>query len=265
MRQILLAVFLSLSVAGIQAVGQEATLSAFVVASVKPSDVSARGSSIRWLPEGRFVAVNFPVASLISFAFEMPIYRIDGLPAWQDERFDIAAQAEREPTSAERSALLRALMKERFQLETRIDERDSPVYALTIARPDRRLGPQLRPSTVDCAARAAKGAPIYEPGSNRPVCSWAGGPEQWIGGSVGLGALAGMLSTALERPVIDRTGLSGLFDIDLSSSGTDPTADRGDRPTLTTALREQLGLMLDPQRAPVSKLVILQIRPPRAD
>jgi uncharacterized protein (TIGR03435 family) len=248
----------------------------FEVASVKPNNSGDRRSSMQWQPGGRFVAVNLPLLSLVSIGYQVPLYQIEGLPNWvTTTRFDINAKADREPALDERPALLRALLEDRFQVVRRTENRDMPIYAMVLARSDGRLGPGLRPSAVDCdavnAARVVGQGPVITPGT-RPTCAAILGVGSITAGAVPLSTLTGMLSAQLKRMIIDRTGLSGRFDMDLSSSGTDtPAAAPGtapgtaERPSLFTALQEQLGLKLEPQRGPSPVTIFERIEMPTED
>src|SRR5262245_33800961 len=114
----------------------------FEVASVKPNKSGARGGSLRPQPGGRVDAVNMPVNTLISFAYQAPLFMLTGGPAWiADERFDIVAKLEGDPSRlAGASGLdtlrlaMRSLLADRFQLKVHRETRDGDVYALVMAR-----------------------------------------------------------------------------------------------------------------------------------
>ena len=153
-----------------------------------------------------------------------------------------------------------------------------PVYALTLARADRRLGTGLKPTGTDCAEAMRKlVAPLPGAGPSRdaPPCTFGGAPGRTIGNNVSLAMVASVLSNKVGRPVIDRTGVAGYFDFtldytpDVGVRGLGPTTPQtgaapatGDAPSLFTALQEQLGLKLDATRAPVDVLVIDRASPP---
>jgi uncharacterized protein (TIGR03435 family) len=179
--------------------------------------------------------------------------------------------------------MLRSLLAERFQLTARSDVREMPIYQLVMARSDRRLGPRLNPSTTDCAAvlaarreRARNGETGSAP-SDRVRCGsrsrqgyLAGGAVQLDGGE---NSLAMALSRVTGRTVIDRTGLTGLFDYTLEfapdATGSPLAADAGpvdsSLPSLTTALQEQLGLKIESAKGPVQVVVIDRIERPAPD
>ena len=93
-----------------------------------------------------------------------------------------------------------------------------PVYALTLARADRRLGAGLKPTGTDCAEAMRKlVAPLPGAGPSRdaPPCTFGGAPGRTVGNNVSLAMLASVLSSNVGRPVIDRTGVAGYFDFTL--------------------------------------------------
>jgi uncharacterized protein (TIGR03435 family) len=237
----------------------------FDAASVKANSSGNRRSTMQWQAGGRFVGVNVPLLSLLSIAYQVPVYQFERLPDWvRSARFDINATAGRPIEARDRPILLRGLLEERFHVVTRSETRDRPIYELVLARSDGRLGPGLRPSTVDCAAVAAaheEERPVIQPGV-RLKCSALLGIGSISGDGVPLSQLTAMLSAQLERFVDDRTGLSGRFDIDLSSSGgnaplTNSVQGTNEPPSLFTALQEQLGLKLESRRGP-SPVTILE-------
>ncbi|MGH9237252.1 MAG: TIGR03435 family protein [Vicinamibacterales bacterium] len=233
--------------------GQQSSRLAFDVASVRPNKSGSTAVSMRRLGGG-FEAVNVTPRDLILVAFDVPRFAIADLPSWaESERFDVSARADasRPPAPANADmAMLRALLEDRFRLTVHTDMREMQVYALVMARRDGQPGPQLRRSTVDCQAAAA--------GAGSP-CGGQNGP----GFSKGVGRVISgfvlFLSSQVRRPVIDRTGLTGTWDIDLTFN---PDSPDDPRPSLFTALQEQLGLRLEPSRAPVQVLVIDRIERP---
>jgi uncharacterized protein (TIGR03435 family) len=147
------------------------------------------------------------------------------------------------------------------------------VYTLTLARSDGRLGPGLRRSDVDCepviaenrkrnlAGERLPGAP---PPGERPVCGAIGGATSMTAGAAPLTTLLGMLAQALGRPVLDKTGLVGRFDIDFKAGPPNaaPNGPLADLPPISTALEDQLGLKLERGRGSVDVLVIDRIEKP---
>jgi len=252
---------------------------AFEVASVKTNTSGAPGSSGR-TGNGSVTFTNQTARSLISNAFDVRGNRIVGGPPWIDsERFDVNARAPVDTPDKGLAPMMQAMLADRFKLIVKREIREEPVYALVVARDDQRLGPSLRPAT-DCIKAAAGsgragGGPDAQP--LRPGTPSACG-SRMLGDARGItiqsgmrtmADLANMLRGVGEREVVDRTGLSGTFDFELRyapdsvrSTAADPTQLL---PDVFTALQEQLGLKLEPQRGPVDYLVIERIERPTPD
>src|SRR3954447_3051673 len=138
------------------AFAQTSGVAAFDAASVKPNTSGAPGSSGR-TGRGSVTFTNFTLRSLISNAFDTRNNRIVNGPPWIDtERFDVTAKAADGTDDKELMPMLRTLLADRFKLVVRHEAREEPIYALVTAREDKRLGPNLRPST-SCAKAAAPG------------------------------------------------------------------------------------------------------------
>jgi uncharacterized protein (TIGR03435 family) len=257
---------------------------AFDVASVKPNISGDMRVSVQAMPGGRFTATNAPLRTLVREAYALQGLQLSGGPGWLDsDRFDIVAKSERNPTPLQMRVMLRALLAERFRLSAHTETRDLPFYALVLARADGKLGPHLRPTGADCSQApewlGAGPPPVRPPprpgsprssggtGEDAPCRSAGPGP----GGAmrfrgITLDAFATFLAMPVRRPVIDRTGLSGDFDIELEMSaelgppppppGMPDHVDRTFAPSIFTSLQEQLGLRLESQRGPVDVLVI---------
>jgi uncharacterized protein (TIGR03435 family) len=176
--------------------------------------------------------------------------------------------------------MLRNLLRERFQLKARLETREYPLFALVLARPDGALGPGLRRRTVPCTPRAVGelGELFGPPPSTRTHCG--GRADRGLLLSTG-GTIADLV-WALSRPelvpgvgriVVDRTGLTGTFDLDLRWTPDNAFTDRnqsaaptpsleGNEPPLFTAIQEQLGLKLERTKGPVDVLVIDHVARP---
>jgi len=150
-----------------------------------------------------------------------------------------------------------------------------PVYLLRLARTDGRLGTQLKKTTVDCVAIRAERQRNTTPAStNDPtLCTSrvlglpgpAGMTLRYLASGISIGDLARWLTPYADRTVVDRTGLTGDYDVALSFSPSDvvPPNTGGDSPViLRTAVQEQLGLRLDSAREPVDILVIDSVQMP---
>jgi uncharacterized protein (TIGR03435 family) len=270
------------SVAIVSAQAPEQTAPAFEVASVKRNDSGGTGGGVGLRPNG-YAATNTPLRTMILHAYELKRFQLVGGPSWIDaERFDAQARAGRDATDAQLFAMVRALLADRFKLRVRRERREEqPIYALVKSRDDGKLGPQLKPSTVDCSPRQPVGRAGPPPGDPLPPqrnpCGLYVTSFGDQGGTVTtkartLADLASAVGGTLDRPVVDRTGLEGVFEFDLKwgADGTRITPGAGgsaanDTPSLFTALQEQLGLRLESARGPVEVLVIDSVERPTPD
>jgi uncharacterized protein (TIGR03435 family) len=221
-------------------------------------DVDQQGNQYR--------AHNVTLRTLILNAYRPRATEIIGAPAWlAADRYDLLATMPPGATPEDRAAMLRALLLERLRLSAHLEERDGDVYFLTLARSDRRLGSSIRLSPRDCAAAAAAtqaGRPAPEMAraeNGAPPCGLRTTAGEMLAGGLTMDSLARNLSSRAGRIVIDRTGLDGYYELTLhyaepARNGAPPPAD--DLPSFFTALQEQLGLKLEPGRAPLSTLVI---------
>jgi uncharacterized protein (TIGR03435 family) len=213
-----------------------------------------------------------------------------GGPGWvSSDRFDIIAKGEGEfqPIGTPNpqadpmrlQLMLRGLLAERFKLVLRSEWRDLPVYALVGARQDGKSGPRLQPSTTDCAARMAAmraGQPPAPPLAGFPVaCGMRVNPGGIAAGDVTIDQIVGGLSNVLQRIVLNRTNLTGRYNVDLSwtpeqmprqSLNPDaPPAIDLSGPSIFTAVQEQLGLKLESTKAPIDVMVIDRVEQPTPD
>jgi len=267
----------------------------FEVASVKPYKGPLTMISSNTEPGGRFVAQQQSLRDLIMLAYKVRESQITGGPAWiGSDRFDVNAKAARElppfdPTGdiGPLERMLQSLLADRFKLVAHRETREMPIFALVVARSDRKLGEKLRPTSIDCAAMFAERARAGQPGplvaGDRPTCGMIVSPWSIRIGGGPLSQLTMVLTQMTNRFVADQTGLTGNYDVDLQWTPTGLRMGRppggGDGPpgsppvpapdangaTLETAIQEQLGLKLDPQRAPVPVLVIDRADQPTPD
>jgi uncharacterized protein (TIGR03435 family) len=214
-------------------------------------------------PGGRYLLRNMRPRALISIAYDLPSNRVLGGPGWLDtDRYDLEALGRENPTREETREMLRAVLGDRFRLATHTEKRELPVYALVVARPDGRLGPGLRRTSTDCRdPEVRKKAYASAPAGSRLVCGFTESPGTFTGGGEEMSTLAFILTSAAGRPVLDRTGLTGGFDIDLKwTPALQP--DTADAVSIFTAVQEQLGLKLESTTAPLDVLVIDRIERP---
>ena len=222
----------------------------FAVATIKRNMSGALSSNAQLQPGGRLTLTNTTIRDVMKNVFNLPDFAIVGGPAWlATDRYDIIARADGDPSREQMLQMLRALLIERFRMVTHQDTREVPVFALVLARPDGRLGPRLTRTVVNCATPDTSG---------RSACGFdlSGGALTATG--MPLERLVRTLAGLSGRTVVDKTGLTGLYDVSLTwtPDAVDPTNGPGDAPALSTALQEQLGLKLESTRSPVQVLVI---------
>jgi uncharacterized protein (TIGR03435 family) len=244
----------------------------FEVASIKPN-VSDNAMAHFGIRGDRFAADNTTVKELITLAYNVRDLQLVGAPEWMGkERYDIVAKAYAQLKPGTPPPELKRLLVERFGLKVRHETRDLPMYALVMAREDRQFGPAAKQVEVDrcpeAAARAAERARTGQPRSpvvpgQRPSCGLFYNPGSLRGGSIGFGAMLQSLARVVGRIVIDRTGLTGKFDFDLTWAADGNPDAAG--PSIFTALQEQLGLKLESTRGPVEVLVIDHVERPVPD
>jgi uncharacterized protein (TIGR03435 family) len=250
----------------------------FASASVTPSSgaVPASARGIRLQPGGGFSATAVTLRELIEFAYRRYAFdrrEISGGPAWMDSaRFDITARGAGEHVidadGSPRStwAMVQTLLEDRFKLRVRQESRDRPVYVLMLARSDGHLGPKLRRTEIDCAAVMRGERPQMQPGQG-PPCGMKTPPGRLFANTLTMRSIASLISSHVDRAVIDRTGLTGRFDVELEAAEIKAAPDYkpgpsdlalppAAGPTIFVAVREQLGLRLEPAIAAVSVLVV---------
>jgi uncharacterized protein (TIGR03435 family) len=240
----------------------DATL-AFDVVSIKPHKVVERGARIGFEPGGRFVMVNATMAGLILTAYPTKTGEFVGAPDWvSSERFDVDARTGFEPAHDQQQVLLRHLLADRFTFAAHYESQEKPVYNLVLSRADGRLGPRIRRIDVDCATYKPdpqnRGTAVSP--SDMPPCSYrmSGGATTLMimSGGRTLQALGDSIQSLAGRPIVDKTGLNGYFAFTFEMPGPDEPG------ALFTALQEQLGLKLEPARAPIDMLIVDRIERP---
>ena len=275
MRLALLAIALLVPVLGLNA-QDTGNPPAFEVASIKPNKSGESGGGISRLPGGRFNANNYLVSRLIALAYRVEDFQMDGGPAWiRSDRFDIVAKAEKDSPIGpifgppdQITLMVRSLLADRFKLVVHAETREMPIYALVLARSDGRLGPQFRPTQCGDAPPAAPAA------GARPPCLNRGSQGSFVWHKFPMSQLTVFLTRQVQRAVVDRTGLTGTFDVNLTwtpdqipqnveTLGVTPTDPNST--SIFTAVQEQLGLKLESTRGPVEVLVIDSVEQPTPD
>lgn len=259
------------------ATGLAAQDSPIEVVSIKPTSPDARGGqSFGTRPGGGIATVNTPMASLISLAYELPnSSNVEKAPDWFNrEGFDVNAKyATSQPDPDRLRQAWRAVFAERFKLKARIEPREVQAFDVVLAQPERGLPPGLTRVDVDCAARRAafqKGEKLPDltplPNGMLPCNSGYAGTTITSGG-MPITQFLRSIQNGAGGILVDKTGLEGNYAFTLKSASRRPgvAPDPDGPPDLITALREQLGLRLQPTRAMSEFLVIEHIERPTPD
>ncbi|HET9192846.1 MAG TPA: TIGR03435 family protein [Vicinamibacterales bacterium] len=225
---------------------------------------------------GRFIAVRVNVLQLIIAAYSTRVDRIVGYPDWaRHDLFDISALAPERFNPGSSRGMLRALLRDHFRIVAKKEKRTVPAYALEREERNQPLGRALQPAAEKCDQRDVASKP-------RAGVPPRGGCEGASGTGIStiftrrapIGALIVFLQMAVGRPVVDRTGLVGLYDIDLKFSPEPGSGfpfelpgvpDQGGGVSVFTAVKEQLGLMLRPVTTELEMLVIERLERPQLD
>jgi uncharacterized protein (TIGR03435 family) len=289
MRYLIVAMLLTV-VVGVRPAAQTRDSSApvrFEVASVKPTAYVNGPFALDVPARGAVTASNYPVLSLVHYAFGLTNrFQLAGNPEWLwTERFMIRALPPADASRDQIPLMMQTLLAERFQLRAHWEMREQPIYALVIARADGRLGPDLQRSQHDCAAFLATGARPSDAAAprdsrGRMLCSRGGGIGASVRVTIGGAPLAELVTWlenfgaawgGIDRPIVDRTNLTGHFDASIEFAfrpnrlAINPSEGQSNAPDIHRALDEQLGLRLDPQTAPARILVIDSVERPSAD
>jgi uncharacterized protein (TIGR03435 family) len=224
----------------------------FEVATIKPSNPAATGKL--FTVKGRqVITINTTANDLISLAFDVHARQIVGGPPWmENEKFDINGQPQGQgmPNQTQLKEMVRKLLEDRFKLVLRRDTRELPVYAIVPAA----SGPKLTRNDTNpdgLPSLLFKGLGVL-PAVNASMADFA----------------RVMQTAVLDRPVVDRTGLSGRYDFTLTWTADEsqfrnmgvrvppPSNDPNAPPGLFTAVQEQLGLRFQSANAPVDVFVV---------
>lgn len=220
----------------------------FEVVSVKANRSGSNGSDSRSDPS-MLTAVNVSLRSLIVRAYGMKDFQVEGPPWLNSERFDIAAKfpdafpKDRDGYNAGLRAMMQKMLADRFKLAVHQERKVLSVYGLV----------------------AAKGGIKFKEAPEGPSNSQSRGTH-YEGTSVTMAKFAEFLERRLELPVLDMSGLKGVYNLTLDwvpeprqsaeRTGDSPVADSPSGPTLTVAIQEQLGLKLEMRKAPIEILVV---------
>jgi uncharacterized protein (TIGR03435 family) len=234
----------------------------FDVASIRPHDQSKpmAGPLGLSIAGNRVSALNVTPVGLLTIVYDIKPYQVLGFPQWSDDwqggSYDISAIAPEgtTPTLAEARVMFGKLLAERFRLAMHEDTKEFPVYTLAPVR----SGHKLTASKADAKFASVQGPAPENRNFGILMQSTA----------VTMAQLANQLNAYTDRPVLDRTNLEGGFDYTLKwlQEGRNgaPTSEAltGGLPTLFTALKEQLGLTLEPTKAAMKVIVVDHIARP---
>jgi uncharacterized protein (TIGR03435 family) len=235
---------------------------AFEVATIKPVDPDAKaGRYIVMQGTHRFVEKAYTLKLLIAAAYDLNPRTISGGPQWiESDHYDIVAvtPGEVRPTHDEQMSMLRSLLTDRFKLTFHREEKVFSIYELEVAR----NGPKLKASTSPPDDPPALISTVYPQRIVMPARN------------VTMSDLTRLMQRAiLDRPVVDKTGLSGRYDFDLEWA-PDETQFGGEVPAasaeaqaapLFSAIQQQLGLRLEATRGPIQALVVDKAERPSAN
>ena len=239
------------------------TFDEFEVATVKPAVIDEKGSYIKMQSAHRFFVKNYTLKALVAAAYDLTARAISGGPAWVgSDRYDILAETpgEVQPNLDEQMSMLRKLLADRFKLTFHREPKEFSIYALTVAK----SGPKLKESTASPDKLPELINVVFPdrislPARNATIAQFTSMLQRGV----------------LDRPVVDKTGLSGKYDFDLEWADDESqfggrlrkraSADDSDKPDLFAAMQQQLGLRLEATKGPVETIVIDQVDKPSAN
>ncbi len=233
----------------------------FEVATVKPapSDASLTGRYIRMQSTNRFYAKNMTLKQLVAAAYTLNPKQIAGGPNWiETDHFDTVAETpgQTQPNTDEQMRMLRQLLTDRFQLAFRRQEKEMPIYTLNVAK----TGSKLKESAAPADEQPYLINTVFPDHLRLPARNATMTQFTWM-----------LRRAVLDRPVVDRTGLTGRYDFVLEwfpdetqFGGELPLKPNPDNPEpdLFGAVQEQLGLRLESTRGPAEVLVIDRVERP---
>jgi uncharacterized protein (TIGR03435 family) len=228
----------------------------FEVATIKPATPDEQCKYYR-LRGRQFTTCNTSLADLLTYAYGVHAKQLIGLPAWAStDKYDLAGEpdAPGAPNEKQTKSMVQKLIAERFKLTFHHDQKDLSVFAITVAKSGSAPGSKLTPS---------------QSGPNGLPANFFHGLGNLVNVNSSIKDFARIMqAVVLDRPVVDQTGITGRFDFTLKWTPDEsqfvglgvkipPPSDKPDAPpNLFTAIQEQLGLKLDPTKAPVDVLVI---------
>jgi uncharacterized protein (TIGR03435 family) len=223
------------------------------IAVVKPSDPNDTGGQHIRMPGRHVMLLDTTVEQFLLIGYGVQVSQLAGEPDWaKTERWNVdgVPDVEGEPGFRQLQGMIRKILAERFGLELHHEQREMPVYALTVSRG----GPKMVANTSD-----PDGWFDQQNGS-------ANGRHVEALKNASMADLTEILQFHVDRPVVDQTGLKGRFDFKLQWTVDDTQATAPDAPPgLFTAIQDQIGLKLDRVKAPAEVLVIDKVERPGAN
>jgi uncharacterized protein (TIGR03435 family) len=232
----------------------------FNIASIKRSAPDS-DTFMKAHPGGRLDISRATLKTLTALAYRLQPFQVAGGPAWvRSEYFSVNTKAAETPSEDRLFLMMQALLAERFSLKLHFETKEKPVYVLVVGKIGKRSPPGLQVTTEGSCVRVDGAAP-----PDPKACGSLGmGGNHLEAREVSMSRVAEALTRVLDRKVIDRTGRPERFNVSLRWAPGQhqvlPSSDAmelpPDTPSIFTALQEQLGLKLEPSKAPVELLVI---------
>ncbi len=272
-----LSVFVSvialLSVSRTRVHAQSPAPAEFDVVSIKRNTSPTPGGGGRTLPDGTQMMTNMMVRNFILAASPVATREVTGLPDWAlTERYDVTLKPPPGSTSEQRKQMMQAMFADRMKLVAHVEQHERDVYLLVLARSDGRLGPELKPSTLDCGPRppGTPPPPFVPPTGPKDMltrCGMMMRPGSIVSGGMKMDGLAQSLYGLAGGDVENHTGLDGFYVVNLTFSmsrgrGLPIDAANDDAPDIFTAVQEQLGLKLQHEKKMMPVFVIDHIERP---
>lgn len=245
------------TLAFLQAAGQTSSTAplVFEVASIRPAAIAAAGgegslrSRIQCTPDG-LTMENIDLNEMIEWAGNLQDYQLKGLERLDGVRYDVRARAEGRAAVATIRMMLQNLLSTRFKVRLRHEQKTTAVYELMVAKGGARLG-----------KNKADSLPLAYPRESLPRVVDGG----FVFSNVSMTEFAQQLSElrGIDLPVVDRTGIEGVYDVTLKLAATamlDP-----DGPSILTLIQQQLGLKLVSAKAPMDVVVVEHVENPTAN
>ena len=218
---------------------------AFEVASIKPNTSGEMSSRAGTRAGGRYIGSNMTLKGLVMQAYGLQHFQVTGGPGWSEtDRYDINAKGEENVPERQIFLMLQSLLAERFKLKVHRETKESGIYSLVVGK----NGVKLQP--------AAGTGSSFSVG-NRKITAQGASTDDF----------ARALTMQLGQPVVDKTGVTGKYDITLSWAPDAAAVGAGSdaSPSIFTVIHEQLGLRLEPGKGPVEVLVIDSAEKPKPD